>query len=271
LAGTQRIKPTFFGICAASVVANIDTFVYRNRCPFVVASLESRSRMAAPVAKHRNGQKLSRPGRPRSDVADRAILAAALKLFVEEGLDGANFDRIAKTAGVARTTIYRRFTSREALIARAIEEARGLPEEEAIATQLPLDKLGQRLAEAIVETVTAFDYRKIVARLVGSVPEYPELMTVYWNHYILPRRDMARQILERARNVGLVPADRDTEMVLDLIGGAIMYHLLIRPGHRSKAEIRTYLLRVFREIGLNNPAGRRPRRTPKPTRSRGPK
>ena len=231
--------------------------------PFIVG-LSNRS-MSVRIAKSRNGQKPKRPGRPRSEVADRAILDTALKLFVEGGIEGANIDQIAKISGVARTTIYRRWRSREALIAQAIEVGRGLPEQQAIATRLPLGRLAERLADAIVDTVTAFDYQRVVARLVGSLPSYPELMAVYWNRYVLPRRAMVRQVLEQAQSAGLTSADCDQEILLDLIGGAIMYHLLIRPGRRSKAEMRDYLLRVFRAIGLGNAADRgRPRRMPKP-------
>jgi AcrR family transcriptional regulator len=221
--------------------------------------------MSARIAKSRNGQQPKRAGRPRSEVADRAILDTAFKLFVEGGIEGANIDQIAKISGVARTTIYRRWRSREALIAQAVEVARGLPEQQAIATRLPPGRLAERLADAIVDTVTAFDYRKVVARLIGTLPSYPELMAVYWNRYVLPRRAMVRQVLEQARSAGLISADCDEEMLLDLIGGAVMYHLLIRPGERSKAELRDYLLKVFRAIGLSNAANRgRPRRMSKP-------
>ncbi|HXY35695.1 MAG TPA: helix-turn-helix domain-containing protein [Planctomycetaceae bacterium] len=136
--------------------------------------------MAAPPAKRHASRQATGPGRPRSGAADRAILAAALDVFVEQGIDGTSIEQVAEVAGVARTTVYRRWTSKEALIAQAIAEARGLPEQEAIATRLPLDKLGERLADALVETVTAPKFRKIVARLIGSLPSCPELMAVYW-------------------------------------------------------------------------------------------
>ena len=63
-------------------------------------------------------------GRPRDPSVDQAILRAALELFVEHGIAGASIEKIAKQAGVAKTSIYRRWTSREALLAQAIEVAR---------------------------------------------------------------------------------------------------------------------------------------------------
>ena len=63
-------------------------------------------------------------GRPRDPLIDQAILRAALELFIEQGIAGATIEKIAQQAGVAKTSIYRRWTSREALLAQAIEMAR---------------------------------------------------------------------------------------------------------------------------------------------------
>jgi AcrR family transcriptional regulator len=60
-------------------------------------------------------------GRPRSTVVHQAIMQSALELFIEHGVAGASIERIAKRAGVAKTSIYRRWPSREALLAHAIE------------------------------------------------------------------------------------------------------------------------------------------------------
>ena len=196
------------------------------------------------------------PGRPRSPAADRAILQAALKLFIEHGIDGASIEQIAERAGVARTTVYRRWSSKEALLAQAMAVARGAPEQRAIGNRVALGSLAQRLVDALAETVTAPDYRKLMARLAGSVPSCPALMSTYWNNYLVPRRQMVRGLLERARVRGLLREDSDPEILLDLIGGAIMYHLLIRPGERTAREMRAYLFKVLGELGLGDTANR---------------
>jgi AcrR family transcriptional regulator len=220
-------------------------------------------KMHARSAKPGHDQKPSGPGRPRSEVAAQAILSAALALFIEQGIDGASIEQIAKNAGVARTTVYRRWESKEELIAEAIAAARGVPEREAIASRVPLGRLGERLSDALVEAVTAPNYRKVVARLVGSLPSCPELMAVYWELYLLPRREIVRHVLERARAAGLIRPEADAETLLDLIGGALMYHLLIRPGERTSTEMLAYLLKVFQELGLSDATPRK-----HPTRKR---
>jgi AcrR family transcriptional regulator len=193
---------------------------------------------------------LAGPGRPRSSRADKAILRAALKLFIERGIDGVRIEQIAASAGVARTTIYRRWSSTDVLIAAAIADARGADDERTLSQPLPPPAMVKEVIRALAETLVAPGYLKIMARLVGSVPNHPELMSAYWHSYLAPRRTIAAKLLENAQAGGLVRQDADPEILLDLIGGAVMYHLLVRQGERSKGRLHAYLIKVFRELGL---------------------
>ena len=69
-----------------------------------------------------DGPAPARRGRPRSQEADRAILAAARELLAEGGLGAMSFEEVAARSGVAKTTIYRRWTSRGALASTAAEK-----------------------------------------------------------------------------------------------------------------------------------------------------
>ena len=59
-------------------------------------------------------------GRPRRAGADEEILATAIALLREQGYRALTLDAIAERAGVAKTTIYRRWPSKAALIAAAL-------------------------------------------------------------------------------------------------------------------------------------------------------
>ena len=122
-------------------------------------------------------------GRPRDPSVDQAILRAALELFVEHGIAGASIEKIAKQAGVAKTSIYRRWTSREALLAQAIEAARN-------ATGYTIDLLERtsphdliKLLVEACEVIAKPEIRKLMARLIGSSPDYPELIEIYCETY----------------------------------------------------------------------------------------
>ena len=211
------------------------------------------------MAKTKNfsAQKLSKgPGRPRSQAADQAILQAAFRVFVERGVDGASIEQIADYAGVARTTLYRRWSSKEALIAKAIAAVRGEQERWA-ADRARFARSPEPLVEALADVVTRSEYKQLAARLIGSVPDSPELMETYWNNYLLPRRSAMVKVIESARDRGIIRQYSDPDILLDLISGAIVHHLLIRPGIRSRSEMYAYLLRVLREVAPDAAVRRR--------------
>ncbi|HET7638015.1 MAG TPA: helix-turn-helix domain-containing protein, partial [Ktedonobacteraceae bacterium] len=66
-------------------------------------------------------QTMRKAGRPRSAQSHRAILEATLALFAEVGLQGLSIEAIAERAGVGKTTIYRRWSSKEDMIKDALD------------------------------------------------------------------------------------------------------------------------------------------------------
>lgn len=66
-----------------------------------------------------NPQKRGR-GRPRREGADDEILAVTLAMLRESGYGALTVDTVAELSGVAKTTLYRRWPSKSALVAAAI-------------------------------------------------------------------------------------------------------------------------------------------------------
>lgn len=62
-------------------------------------------------------------GRPRRHGVEETVLAAAVALAGDEGYAGATVDAVAARAGVAKTTVYRRWPSKEALAVDALAAA----------------------------------------------------------------------------------------------------------------------------------------------------
>ncbi|MFF0770817.1 TetR/AcrR family transcriptional regulator [Nonomuraea wenchangensis] len=202
-------------------------------------------------------------GRPRDPDADAAIMKAALELFVERGLEGANFEQIAKRAGVAKVTIYRRWSTKEELLTQAIEQARTLVPEADIwaTTDLAAQPADQRLMDSWVHTLGDARFRAVLAQLIGSSVTQPSLLTTYRDQYIQPRRRLIHAALERARRDGLLAADADLDTVIDMVLGAAMYRMLMRPDAQAdSAATRHYLEAVLQQADrlLRHPGQRTP-------------
>lgn len=191
-------------------------------------------------------------GRPRDTDADLAILRAGLELFIERGVEGTSMEQIAKRAGVGKPTIYRRWAGKEELIAAAMEtlvaDEVGATTPEQIEATSPYELVEATIERAAAATTTV-QYRALIARVFGSAVSHPELMATYWERYILPRRQLAMRLLERARQLGTVAEDTDLEVAIDMMVGAITYRVL-QPDPPDVNEMRRYLRAVYRQIGL---------------------
>jgi AcrR family transcriptional regulator len=73
-----------------------------------------------------------RVGRPVDRSGDAAILAAALDLVAERDYDGMALDEVAARTGRAKTTIYRRWATKEDLVLAAVRSVGRPPEAEAL-------------------------------------------------------------------------------------------------------------------------------------------
>jgi AcrR family transcriptional regulator len=191
-------------------------------------------------------------GRPRSAVVEQAIMQSALELFIEHGVAGASIERIAKRAGVAKTSIYRRWSNREALLAQAIEVFRN-------ATGFTIDLLDRtaprdfaKLLISACEMTARPEIRKLVARLIGSFPDHPKLLEVYLETYFLPRRSAFIRALQRVQSAGLLAQDVDVGALADMLIGALVYRLLLSPRSESSVgELRDHVRRLLRQTGFD--------------------
>jgi len=68
-----------------------------------------------------------RPGRPRSAATDEAILDAAVDLLSEQGFLALTIEAVAARAGVAKTTLYRRWSNKDDLLLDAVSCLKGPP------------------------------------------------------------------------------------------------------------------------------------------------
>src|ERR1700749_3190192 len=67
--------------------------------------------------------------RPRSTLAHKKVVDAAVELFSERGIDATSMDAIAETSGVSKATIYKHWPDKDRLCLEVMGHLHGLDEE----------------------------------------------------------------------------------------------------------------------------------------------
>jgi AcrR family transcriptional regulator len=173
-------------------------------------------------------------GRPRSAEADRAILDATIALLYAEGYSRMSMEAVAEAAGVGKTTVYRRYRDKADLVTAAIASMPGVDE---------LPDSGDTRADLLqmLRSVVRSKQRVQDMRLVGTLwteqERNPELVKLFRERVIGPRRKMMLEILRRGQERGEVREDVDTALVLEmLIGAHFARQFNGRPFPRNWAE-----------------------------------
>ncbi|MHC5723366.1 MAG: TetR/AcrR family transcriptional regulator [Nostoc sp.] len=186
-------------------------------------------------------------GRPRSIYADQAILQATLDLLAEVGYESMSIEAIASRAGVGKTTIYRRYTTKEELVADAIESLRddlAIPDTGSFWGDM--DILINNAAKKIASPLG----RQTLALIISTASSNPQFAEVYWTKYTKLRREAFAKILERAKSRGEIHKDADVDLIIDLVSGSLYYALIFKPtAEPVEAYIRRTMNLLLKGIG----------------------
>jgi AcrR family transcriptional regulator len=166
------------------------------------------------------------PGRPRSAESHQAMLQATLELLAEMGFDKMSIEAIAARAGIGKTTIYRRYSGKEELVADAIESLRQeivIPDTGQLSNDL--DALIESAAQISLNALG----RQTVAMIISSAASNSQFAQIYWIKYLQPRRQAFAVVLERAKARNEIYPDLDAGLVFDTMSGIMLYALLFPP------------------------------------------
>lgn len=173
------------------------------------------------------------PGRPRSAKSHQAILKATLELLGEFGFETMSIEAISARAGVGKTTIYRRYNSKEELVAEAIESIRQdvvIPDSGNLWSDL--DELIKNAAQITLSPLG----KQTVAMIISSASSNPQFAQIYWTKYLQPRRKAFAVVIERAKTRNEIKIDLDSGLVFDSMSGIMLYALIFEPKTESWSE-----------------------------------
>lgn len=153
------------------------------------------------------------------------ILDATRELLAEQGVQGLTVEGVAARAGVAKTTIYRRYRSKHdlalAVLLRMVQEVVAVPD------------LGDTRAELVVFVNGAVHILgdtlmgRVMQGLVSDLATGGPLTTDFRERIVAARLAEVRRLVDRGIERGELREDVDYELVHDLLFGPVYYRLLL--------------------------------------------
>ena len=181
------------------------------------AKIASAAQEAAAAARRR--------GRPRSSETEQAILQATRELLVEAGVQGLTVEKVAARAGVAKTTIYRRWRDKDelalAVVLDMVEQVVQLPELGDTRKEL------LAFVNAAVEVLGSTLMGRVMQGLVSDLATDAELAQAFRERVVSVRDAEVERLVERGVRRGDLRADTDPMTAHDLLIGPVYYRLLL--------------------------------------------
>jgi AcrR family transcriptional regulator len=190
----------------------------------------------------------ARRGRPRDNAVDARVLDLAWDLLLSGGYAGLNVDEVAERAAVAKTTLYRRWPTKDhlaiAVVTRRIPFAM-VPDTGDLCRDLT--EFAVNMAASLQQYRTAGGSAGVSAGLAGELvaaaSRHPDIGDLIRTLHAR-RHAMALERLKRASEREGLRTDIDHAILIDQISGPIYYRALIT----GAANDRSYAERLVRAV-----------------------
>ncbi|QHT62848.1 TetR/AcrR family transcriptional regulator [Paenibacillus lycopersici] len=155
----------------------------------------------------------------RAERSRQTILTTAFELLSEGGVTSFTVDEVARRSGVAKTTIYRHWPTREALVIDAC--SRMIAEQETPDTGSLEDDITAILAE-IAKLLPTANWSFVLPSIVDAAERNPEFAEI---HSRIQRGHAAplREVLQRAIDRGELSAHADVSTAVAALLGPLFY------------------------------------------------
>lgn len=166
------------------------------------------------------------PGRPRSARVDEAILDAARAELAERGYARMSVDAVAARAGVSKPTVYLRHAGKAELATAALaaQQGRALPRPSGD-TRADLVAHLRHLRSGVERPFGVATLGTVLAEEART----PELLALFRERIVAPRRRAIRAVLEAARDRGELRADADLDAAVVALAGSYYAQYLAGP------------------------------------------
>ncbi len=181
-------------------------------------------------------------GRRRSVEAETAILKATLYLLERQPLRKVTADAIARRAGVSKATIYKWWPNKSLVALDAY--LTGMAEQVVMPDTGSAELDFTRQLKSVMAFYTS-SLGKLFCQFLAEGQSDAEFLALFRERFLYARRDAARVMWQRGVDRGEIRKEIDSEIVLDLIYGPMIFRLLAGHGSLAEAESEAVVEAVF--------------------------
>lgn len=163
------------------------------------------------------------PGRPRSESSRSAILDATRRLVSHTSIRDLSIEGIAKKAGVGKTTIYRWWPNKVAVVIEAFSSAMDMNPAQAGA-DTPADAMARHL-ERLLRQLRGRN-GKIIADLIAEAQCDKKVMAQLDEFYMAARRAEVETLIRLGQEDGVFNADLRSDIAVDMVLGPVFLRLM---------------------------------------------
>jgi AcrR family transcriptional regulator len=149
----------------------------------------------------------------------QTVLTTALELLSEGGVGGFSVDEVARRSGVAKTTIYRHWPTREALVVDACSR---LSAEQEIPDSGSLEGDLTAILTNIAHLLQVANWSAVLPSIIDNAerdPEFAEIVSQIQHGHAAP----LREVLQRATDRGELAAHVDLSTIVAALLGPLFY------------------------------------------------
>jgi AcrR family transcriptional regulator len=186
---------------------------------------------------------------PRIARTRAVVLESTLDLLVERGYDGLAIEAVAEHAGVAKTTIYRHWPTKELLVSQAVACLKDPPE---VPDSGDLRDDLRTLMRGLAAGLRRGRWSKVLPIVVDAAERHPELRRLH-REFVRERQNPSRTVLSRAIERGELPRDADVELGVAMLAGPLFYRRLINQASLGPAFVDQVVDGTLAALGARHP------------------
>ncbi|WP_088318156.1 TetR/AcrR family transcriptional regulator [Kineosporia sp. R_H_3] len=162
---------------------------------------------------------------PRQLRTRTKVFAAARAVLRRDGLGGTTIDAIAGEAGVARSTLYRNWPSRDDLLAEALDDLLEPPTD--AGASLPVAAQLTRMLTGLAEALRSSEWGRTLPAVVAAIDSAPVVADRYARLTDERRSDVVA-VVRSAVDRGELPPGLEPAAFVDALVGPLFYRHLVR-------------------------------------------